>query len=196
MKKIALVQLFILLPFAAIFAQQADSGKYWVGRVVDGDTIIERQLDEIWVFPGRNFKTKRQEANFWKYVYKVKKVYPYAKRANELLRKYEPEYARLKTQREKKKLINKVEDELMAQYKDQLKKLTISEGKILIKLIDRETGKTSYTLIKDFRGSFSAFFWQSLAKLFGNDLKSHFDAAGEDRLIDEIVRMIETGQLK
>jgi hypothetical protein len=176
-------------------AQKTDSARIWVGTMEEGDIIKGPELPEVWVFPGRYARSKKQEANFWKYVYKVKKVYPYALKAQELLKKYEPEYLACKTQRQKRKLINKVEDELMAQYKEQMKKMSIQEGRILIKLIDRETGRTSYSLIKDFRGNFAAFFWQSLAKLFGNDLKSRFDAAGEDRLIDEIVLMIENGQL-
>jgi hypothetical protein len=195
LKKIVLEILILFVFPVSIFAQARDTSKYEIGRIINGDTIIERQLKEIWVFPGRGAKNKRQEANFWKYVYKVRKVYPYAKRANELLKKYEPEYLGLTKQHDRRKLIKKVEDELLDQYKEDLKKMTMSEGRILIKLIDRETGRTSYTIIKDFRGSFSAFFWQTLAKLFGNDLKSEYDGDGEDRLIEEIVRMIEAGQL-
>ena len=164
-----------------------------MGLILGGDTIIERQLKEIWVYPRRNFKSKKHERKFWRYVYKVKKVYPYAKTANELLKKYEPDYISLETNKERRKLMDRIEDELLGQYKEDLKKMTISEGRILIKLIDRETGRTSYKIIKDFRGGFSAFFWQSLARFFGNDLKSEFDAYGEDRLIDEIVQMIEMG---
>ena len=73
--------------------------------------------------------------------------------------------------------------------------MTISEGRILIKLIDRETGRTSYSIIRDFRGEFSAFFWQTIAKIFRNDLKSEYDPFGEDRLIEEVVRLIEEGQI-
>jgi hypothetical protein len=195
LKRLALSVLILLLLFPAVKAQKADSARLWVGEIEEGDIIKGPQLPEVWIFPGKNTRSKKQEANFWKYVYKVKKVYPYAVKAEELLKKYEPEYLACKTQRQKRKLINKVEEELMAQYKEQMKKMSILEGRILIKLIDRETGRTSYSLIKDFRGSFAAFFWQSLAKLFGNDLKSRFDAEGEDRLIDEIVLMIESGQL-
>jgi len=175
--------------------QSQDTSRIGMGMIIDGDTIIERHLKEIWVYPQKNFKNKNQERDFWKYVNKVRKVYPYAKTANNLLKLYEPQYQKLRTKREKKRLMNRIEDELLAQYKDDLKKMTISEGKILIKLIDRETGRTSFTLIKDFRGGFSAFFWQSLARFFGNDLKSEFDPYGEDRLIEEIVKMIESGMI-
>lgn len=197
MQKLKRLIVYILCFFSVLIVkgQEKDTSGYGMGMILGGDTIIERHLKEIWVYPQRNFKNKKHERNFWKYVYKVKKVYPYAKTANDLLKKYEPEYEKLKTNKQKRKLMNHIEDELMAQYKEDLKKMTISEGRILIKLIDRETGRTSYSLIKDFRGGFSAFFWQSLARFFGNDLKSEFDPYGEDRIIDEIVRMIESGMI-
>lgn len=177
-----------------VFSQVNNPADYKIGKSVVGDTMVVNHLKAVWVLATRNGNKKR-EADFWKYVYKVRKVYPYAKRANELLKYYEPEYLSLNKQSDRRKLIKKVEDELLAQYKDDMKKMTISEGKILIKLIDRETGRTSYTLIKDFRGGVSAVFWQTLAKLFSNNLKSEYDPQGDDRLIEEIVRMIESGEL-
>jgi len=185
----------LFLTVVTASGQEPDSTHFGMGIISGNDTIIERQLKEIWVFPRKNFKNKRREREFWKYVYKVKKTYPYAHTASMLLKKYGPEYSQLKTQREKRALMKKIEKELLGQYKDELKRLTISEGRILIKLIDRETGSTSYGLIKDFRGGFTAFFWQSIARFFGNDLKSEFDPYGEDRLIDEIVKMIESGAI-
>ncbi len=120
---------------------------------------------------------------------------PYAKEANRLLRQYEPEYLKLTSERDKRRLIKKVEDELMKQYKEELKKLSIQDGKVLIKLIDRETGKTGYTLIREFRGAFIATFWQGIARLFGNNLKDEFDAWGEDMLLEEIITLVEIGHL-
>lgn len=182
----------LLFFFVALRAQEKEK----VMGFIDGkDTIIHRVLKEIWVYPERKFSNRRQERDFWRYANKVRKVYPYAKTASELLMLYEPEYNKLTTQREKRKFIKKVEDELMARYKDELKKLTISEGKILIRLVDRETSRTMFALVKDFRGEFAAFFWQTLARLFGNNLKDEYDPYGEDRLTEEIVRMIEMGYL-
>jgi hypothetical protein len=88
-----------------------------------------------------------------------------------------------------------VENELMEEFSDELKSLTITQGRLLIKLIDRETGNTSYELLRELRGSFSAFFWQTVARLFGSNLKTTFDAEGEDKLIDQIVVLIENGQI-
>jgi pyruvate dehydrogenase complex dehydrogenase (E1) component len=83
----------------------------------------------------------------------------------------------------------------MAEFEDDLTKLTITQGRLLIKLIDRETGNTSFDLVKELRGSFSAFFWQAIARLFGSNLKSTFDKDGEDKLIDQILVLIDNGQL-
>jgi len=82
---------------------------------------------------------------------------------------------------------------LKKEFEGQLKQLTVKQGRILIKLIDRETGKTSYDLVKQLRGSFSAWMWQGLAKLFGSDLKSEYDAKGEDRMIEVAIAQIENG---
>ena len=174
---------------------RAQESKKTLGLADGKDTLIYKTLDEIWIYPERNFKNPKQEKEFWKYAYKIKKVYPYAKAAGELLKYYEPEYLKLTTHREKRKFMNKVEAELMARYKNELKRLTVSEGKILIRLVDRETNRTIFSLVQDFRGDLSAFFWQSLARLFGNNLKDHYDPAGADRMTEEIVRMIEMGYI-
>ncbi|MBK7854737.1 MAG: DUF4294 domain-containing protein [Bacteroidetes bacterium] len=92
--------------------------------------------------------------------------------------------------------MKKREDEMKARFDAELKKLTMTQGRILIKLIDRETGNTSYTLVKELRGNLSAFYWQGLAKLFGSNLKTEFDAQGEDAAIEQICRAIERGELQ
>ncbi len=188
--------LFFLFFCLSASSQGSDTTEFVIGIIEGNDTIIQKQVKEIIVFPDRNYKGKRYVRRFWRYVHKVKKVYPYAIKINELLEQHEPEYLALETQREKRRLIRSVEKELMAEYKNELKRLTISEGRILIKLIDRETSRTSYTLIKDFRGGFAAFFWQSIARLFGNDLKAEYDPVGEDRMVEEVVKLIEQGVIK
>ena len=101
----------------------------------------------------------------------------------------------LKTEREQRQYIKQVEAEIMDKYEDDLKGLNITQGRILLKLIDRETGETSYELLKELKGSFSAVFWQTLARIFGNNLKSEFDPEGEDKLLNEIMILMENGQL-
>jgi hypothetical protein len=187
---------FISLFFSYISkAQELDSSRMGIGIIQGQDTLIQRDIKEVWVYPMRQFKSPRYERQYWRLVERVKKVLPYAKTANQLLKQYEPEYLRLTSDRERRRLIKKVEDELMAKYKDDLKKMSISDGRVLIKLIDRETGKTSYTLIKEFRGGVSAAFWQGIARIFRNNLKDEFDPYGEDLLIEEIVTLIEIGYL-
>ena len=101
----------------------------------------------------------------------------------------------LKTEKEKRKYIKATEDQLKADFEEQIKNLSINQGNVLIKLINRETGNTSYELIKDLRGSFNAFFAQGLAKIFGHDLKDTYEPEGKDKTIEDIVKQIESGQL-
>ena len=193
--QIGIVALFFVSAFAhCANAQKADS-PFMLGIIKDGDTIIHKKIPEIVVIPQHDFKNPRQERKYNRYILKVKKVYPYAKLAGELLRKYEPEYLALDNDRDRRKMMKNLEKQLLDEYKDDLKRMTISEGYILIKLIDRETLKTSYSLIKDFRGGVPAVFWQGIARIFGSNLKTEYDPYGEDRLLEEIVTLIEIGYL-
>ena len=193
--QIGIVVLFFVSAFAhCANAQKADS-PFMLGIIKDGDTIIHKKIPEIVVIPQHDFKNPRQERRYNRYILKVKKVYPYAKLAGELLRKYEPEYLALDNDRDRRKMMKNLEKQLLDEYKDDLKRMTISEGYILIKLIDRETLKTSYSLIKDFRGGVPAVFWQGIARIFGSNLKTEYDPYGEDSLLEEIVTLIEIGYL-
>ena len=174
-------------------AQGRDSAKIMIGIIDNGDTIIHRNLKEVVVMPELDFRNPRQERKFHRYIEKVKKVYPYAKLAGEVLREYEPKYLALQDDRARRKMMKELEQQLLREYKDDIKKLTISEGRILLKLIDREARRTSYALIKEFRGGFSAFFWQSIARIFGGDLKVEYDPYGEDKVLEHIVMLIEIG---
>jgi hypothetical protein len=188
--------LFILILFFVsqeLIAQKPDSSKLVMGIIQGDDTIITVRVKEIWVFPERKFSSKREQRYYSRYVAKVKKVYPLAVEARVLLQKYEPQYYALNTQRERRKLMKKLEHELLDQHKEELKKWSISDGKILLKLIDRETDRTAYTLIKDFRGDVSAVFWQGIARLFKNNLKDEYSPDDEDKMLEEIVKKIESG---
>ena len=163
--------------------------------VIDGDTLWVADLDEVYIFPTKKFKNRRERRRYTRLIYNVKKAYPWAKLAGEKLSEVEVHLISLKTEKEQKDYMKLVEKELLKDYKEDLKKLTITQGRILIKLVDRQTGDTSYELVKELRGNISAVFWQTLARLFGSNLKSVYDADGEDRLIEEIVVLIENGQL-
>lgn len=185
--------LFILLFSQAVKAQERDSSKLVMGIIQGNDTIITVRVKEIWVFPERKFSNKREQRYYSRYVAKVKKVYPLAVEARILLKKYEPEYYSLTSQRDRRKLMKNLEQELLDKHKEELKKWSISDGKILLKLINRETDRTAYTLIKDFRGDVSAVFWQGIARLFKNNLKDEYSPEDEDKYLEEIVRKIESG---
>ena len=126
---------------------------------------------------------------------KVKKVYPIAKVAAVKLAEYNRVYATFKTERERRSYVKGVEKELFLEFEDELRKMKVSEGRILIKLLDRETGNSSYEIIKEFKGGLSAFFWQSVAKLFGHDLKAQYDPVMEDRIIEYIIAEIDLGMI-
>lgn len=190
---ILILVVFGLAGFA--YAQQPDSLHFLEGIEEGGDTLPHLELDEIPVFPRPKFESRRMEKRYYRLEQKVKKVYPYAQRAADLLMKYEDEYLAAESDKERKKYVKQVEEELFDQYGPELKKLSISEGRILIKLIDRETGHTSFELIKDLKGGLMAFFWQGVARIFGNDLKEEYDPVIEDILIEQIILRIEAGMI-
>ncbi|HSO86057.1 MAG TPA: DUF4294 domain-containing protein [Draconibacterium sp.] len=193
MKRSLTILLFFLILAHCAKSQVTDSGHYVMGTVVGNDTIIQIQVKEIWVFPERKFSSKKQQQNYSKYVAKVRKVYPVAVEARLLLEKYEPQYYALDSQRERRKLMKNLEKELLDKHKEELKKWSISDGKMLLKLINRETNRTAYSIIKDFRGDVSAMFWQGIARIFKNNLKDGYSPEDEDKMLEEIVRKIESG---
>ncbi len=164
--------------------------------VINGDTIAVYHMPEVKIQEQRVFKNKKEEKKYGRMVRNVKKALPYAKIAKEKLDKYEAQLDG-KKKRERKEIMKQVEQELLAEYSEELKGLTITQGRILLKLIDRETGHTSYELVESLRGWFSANFWQGVAVLFDADLKSEFNPkeSADDALIDEIVMKIEKGEL-
>lgn len=163
--------------------------------VINGDTLPLLYLREVTIFPPRVFKSKREAKRYSKLVRKIKKVLPYAKLAQIKLMQIEIQMRKIPTEEGRKEFLKITEKKLRADFEDEIKKLTISEGRLLIKLIDRETGKTSYELIKQLKGSLTAFLYQQIARLFGENLKDEYDAQGEDKYIEEIVIRIENGEL-
>lgn len=159
--------------------------------VVNGDTMPYFSLQEVSVYAQSGVDLKQLD-----YLTRcVLKAYPYAKITAETLAEMDRELAKINTKKERKKYLNWAEDELKAAFEKDLKKLTYSQGRILIKLVNRETGRTSYELIRELKGGFSAFMWQGVARLFGANLKSEFDAKKEDLIIEIIVQKIERGEL-
>lgn len=164
-------------------------------KVFNGDTIPHVLLGEVQIVPEWEFKNKRERRRYNKLVHNIKVTLPYARLAARKLEVINAELAEIEDEKERKEYLKKAEKKLFRDFEKPLRKLTFSQGRILIKLIDRETGDTSYNLIKDYKGGFSAFFWQSVARLFGSNLKSEFDAKEEDRMIEHIVILVENGVL-
>ena len=165
-----------------------------VAVIIDGDTIPSFNLQEFTVYGDFPTKNKRQYEAWTRIKYNVKKVYPYAILASAKLKEYNLVLEKLPDEKSKKLYMKVAEKELKAQFEDQLKDLTMSQGRILLKLIDRETGNTSYQLVKDFRGGFQAFMWQGVARLFGNNMKTEYDPEGEDIMIERAIKLVEAGQ--
>jgi hypothetical protein len=163
-------------------------------HIINGDTIPYINLHPVICSSARVFKNKRDQQRWERTKYNVKKVYPYAILAAAKLKEYDRILAQIPTQRERDLYMKEAEDHLTDEFGDELKKLTVTQGRVLIKLIDRETGKTTYDVVKNMRGSFSAFMWQSVALLFNSNLKEDYDPEGEDKSIELAIKLIEDGQ--
>ncbi len=161
--------------------------------IVGEDTLPNIQIKGVEIFQFRIFKNKYEANQNARLIRNVKTVYPYARLAGEKLKEYEIILSQMENEGERRRILKNLEKEINEKYGEELKNLTITQGKILIKLIDRETGNTSFDLLKDLRGSFLAFFYQSFARVFGYNLKIEYDPDGEDHNIEIIVRMIESG---
>lgn len=123
----------------------------------------------------------------------IKMAYPYARIAAVELKELDDYLITLDNEKEQKAYINQVEKEIMNRFEQDVRKLTVTQGIILVKLIDRETGRTSYQVIKDLKGGFTAFFWQGIARIFGNNLKTEYDPENQDKVMEDIVLGIEAG---
>lgn len=186
------ISLFILLSTLAV-AQEGPS-IIAHGKIIDGDTVLVVNLKEIMIVSWLNMG-KSTERKWTRLIRNIKIVYPYARLAGIKLIEYEEILANAPSEKARRQIMKQVEKEVEEEYGQELRKLTFSQGKILLKLIDRETGDSSYELVSDLRGEFRAVFYQAIARLFTYDLKVKYDPEGEDREIEIIVKMIENGQL-
>ncbi|HCX98771.1 MAG TPA: DUF4294 domain-containing protein [Bacteroidales bacterium] len=184
--------------FSSLKAQKTiviDGYKVYPVRIVDGDTLANVLIPQIVVFPERKFTSKRDYRNYRRLIHNLKVVYPYAQIAKYKIAEMDVNYRSLKTDKERKEYVKQVEKELKDEFESQLVKLTFTQGRLLIKLIDREVGRTTYAVIRDLKGGFSAVFWQTLARLFGSNLKAEFEAMGDDKLLNELIILYEHGLL-
>jgi len=161
-----------------------------LSTVVDGEPMPWMVIPEVQVTRKRVFRSPEDKARYMRLRYNVIKVLPYAKYAQ---RRYETLYRDLALtsgRRERKRLVKECEKEIKDMFNREVKKMTVSQGEILIKLIDRQTGSSSYEVVRELRGGLSAFFYQSIARVFGHNLKAEYDKEKEFE-IENIIRSVE-----
>jgi hypothetical protein len=163
--------------------------------VYNGDTIPCIQLRTVYIFKPLYFKSEKERRAYYKMVRDVKKVYPIALEVNRAIIETYEYLQTLPNKKAREKHLKRVEKGIKQQYTPVMKKLTFSQGKLLIKLIDRQSHQTSYELVKAFLGPFRAGFYQAFASIFGASLKKEYDPTGEDKLTERVVLLVENGQL-
>ena len=161
----------------------------------DGVTMPEIEIKEVNVVAHPNRAQRNEYRKYEKLVYNIKRVYPYAIMVRYRLNQVNEELKNIPEEKSRKEYMKSVEKDVFAQYEDDMRHLTITQGRLLIKLIDRETQNTSYELIREYRGKFSAAFWQSIARFFGTNLKEEYDPLDEDSIIELIINEMDAGRL-
>ena len=166
-----------------------------VGKtLVDGDSIQYMEMSNVYVYPELTFKNKRQQQSYMRLVKNVKKVLPLAKQVRQIIIET-AEFTETLPPKERDAHLKRVEQAIVKEYKPQMKKLTYSQGKLLIKLVDRECHSTAYEAMQAFIGPVRSGMWQAFAWMFGASLKKGYDAEGTDRLTERVVLMVEAGQI-
>ena len=177
--------------------QQVFKGKYHFIDQATGDTVCMIVFNPITIYPRERFRNKKEERFYWRTVRDVRKTLPYAKLiCSTLLETYEY-LETFPTEKEKQDYLKQFEKEIFNQYKPVMKTFTRSQGKMLVKLINRETDQSSYNIVEAFLGTFRAGFWQTFGRFFGVNMKAgyHPEKNKEDAVIERICVRIETGQL-
>ena len=163
--------------------------------IYEGDTIASLRMPTLYCFKPLKFKNKRQRQQYTRLVRNVKKTLPIAKEVNRAIIETYEFLQTLPDEKSRQKHLQAVEKSVKEQYTPRMKKLTFSQGKLLIKLINRETDSSSYGLVKAFLGPFKAGFYQAFAAIFGASLKKEYHPEGEDAMVEQIVLLVESGQI-
>jgi hypothetical protein len=179
-----------------IILDEGSNGRsgYLSYRVTDGDTVYFDTIDPVWIF---SRKQQKDWKAYYRLVYNFARVYPYAQASGRLQEIVDStiaanNYGRLK----KDRYMTEVQGKLFKDFEGTFRKMTISQGAVLLKLIDRETGQSSFSIIKDYKSGVAAGFWQGVAKLFDNDLKSEYDPEGADRELEGLVQAWQAGTFR
>lgn len=188
--------LLILFCLCALFSVKAlaqqDTSKHEKLNMLDDSTAL-KMLPELNVEYNKEKMTRRQYRRYTRLVRYVKTTYPYAKMTAKLVAEVNDTLHLITDKKEQKRYVKRREKELFKEFEKPMRKMTITQGLILMKLIDRECQQTSYELVKFYRGSFTALFWQGIARFFGTNLKVEYDGKGKDRNIEHIVQLIDKG---
>ncbi|KAA6346271.1 hypothetical protein EZS27_006196 [termite gut metagenome] len=194
------IPVIVFASFCISYACYAQENKGEKGCLVpvcvyDGETIPYVQLPVVYVFKPVVFTNEKEKKEYNKLVRDVKKTLPVSREVKQILIETYEYMQMLPNEKSRQAHIKIVEKGVKEQYTARMKKLTFSQGKLLIKLIDRECNQTSYELVKAFMGSFKAVFYQSFAGLFGASLKREYNPQGEDRLVERVILLVENGQI-
>lgn len=199
MKWLADIKIWVLLAMMACLDVSAQSYKrkqvILPVEVYQGDTLPVIHLRDVYIYQRPKFKNQRKEKFYWRTVRDVKKTLPIAREVRGIIIETYEYLLTLPDDKARKAHLDAVEKGLLEQYTPQMKKLTFRQGKMLIKLIDRECDQSGYELIRVFMGSFKANFYQTFAALFGASLKKEYDPELEDAEIEEIIFWVEQGAL-
>lgn len=185
-----------LLLSMPVKAQGDGRSAYIVGAATHkGETIPHIKLPTVYIFTPLKFKNKRERTRYDRLVYDVKKTLPLATEIRKIIIETYETLQLLPDEKAQNKHLEKLEKELKETYTPKMKKLSLRQGKLLIKLVDRQCDQNAYQLIKLFMGSFKAVFYQSFASLFGASLKKTYDPMGEDSLTERVVIQVLSGEL-
>lgn len=198
MKRLLFLILVLSIIAVRINAQEQTTtiNGYLVPAIIyKGDTIASFRMPTVYVFKPLVFKNKKEQRAYNRLVHNVKKTLPIAKEVNRAIIETYEFLQTLPDEKAREKHLRMVEKGVKEQYTPRLKKLTFSQGKLLIKLINRETDSSSYELVKAFLGPFKAGFYQAFAAIFGASLKKEYHPEDEDALVERIVLLVESGQL-
>lgn len=187
------ITIFVCVAYLSVYADSVVDSVLL--QISNTDTFYLARMADVYVYPPMVFKNKQQERFYWKTVRDVKKTLPFAKELALEMQVADQQLALLTDDKARRKWWRQYEKYLFRKYEDDLRHMTASQGQMLMKLMDRESDRTSYDIIKHYRGKASANFWQFVAKLFKNDLKEEYDASDKDRIVERVINLVEAGQL-
>jgi hypothetical protein len=159
--------------------------------VYKGDTLPARTLEMVWITAPMTYAMRKRMEEWTRLRNAVYVTYPYARKAGLIMNEMNAKLAKMNSEGDRKSYIKSREKDLKKEFADPLEKLSVYQGKILMKLINRQTGNNCYDIIKEYKGSFTARFWQTVAFFFGSNLKQPYDAKGDDQQIESIVLEVE-----